>query len=225
MNKPSMNEKPRADERGGGKDALVEQAKHAATNAAERAREQASTQLETPFDERKGRAVETIGSVAEAIREGSDKLKGVGPLGEVAERAADRIEDLASFFEGKKAGDIVREVNRIARREPALFVGAAFAIGMIGGRFLKSSARRSSGASESRASTESMDAWQDEQDRYEAIGSGYGSSYGDGGLDEGFLSGEELEYEIAPAPLTPEESAPADDGPDRDREGRKPGSR
>ena len=68
---------------------------------------------------------------------------GAGPgFGDVAGRAADGIEKVAEFFEDKQIGDVVRDVERFARKEPALFVGAAFALGLIGGRFLKSSAPR-----------------------------------------------------------------------------------
>jgi len=57
---------------------------------------------------------------------------------------ADGIEKVASFFEGNNIGQIGADVERFARREPAIFLGAAFAIGLIGGRFLKSSARKAS---------------------------------------------------------------------------------
>lgn len=115
-------------------EALAEQAKHAAARAAGQAKEQVSSELES----RKGKAVETIETVAESIRGTGEKLKG-GPLADVAERAADRIEQMAEQFKGKTAGDMVRVVERFARREPALFLAAALAVGLIGGRFLKSS--------------------------------------------------------------------------------------
>ncbi len=143
MNKSSMNNPSSNDQDG----KIVDQAKQAVTNVASSIAHQAQDQVNAGFDTRKDKAVETIGNVASAIRETSDKLKGVGPLGDVAGRAADGIEQVADFFEGKQIGDIVRDVERFARREPALFVGAAFALGLIGGRFLKSSAHRTSGSS------------------------------------------------------------------------------
>ena len=123
-------------------EAIVEQAKHAVTHVADQAKEQVSEQVNTQFDSRKDQAVETMGSVAEAIRGTGEKLKGVGPLKDVAERAASGIESAAGFFEGKKLGDVVRDLERFARREPALFLGVTFALGLIGGRFLKSSSQR-----------------------------------------------------------------------------------
>lgn len=172
----------------GKKEPIVEQAKHAVTNVAGQAREQVTSQLTNQFDTRKDKAVETIGNVADAIRDTSDKLKGVGPLGDVAERAADGIERVAGFFEGKQVGDLVRDVNRFARREPAIFLGAAFAIGLIGGRFLKSSVRQ--GGDTSRGD---YDRDRGGYDRYEAS---YGGSYGDGGYEEEYLSGDDLEDDV-----------------------------
>jgi hypothetical protein len=123
---------------------IVDQATQAVTHVASNLSHQAREQVNTQFDTRKDKAVETMSTVATAIRETGDKLKGVGPLGDVAGRAADGIEKVADFFEGKHISDVVRDVESFARREPALFIGAALAVGLIGGRFLKSSAHRSS---------------------------------------------------------------------------------
>lgn len=141
MNKSSMHNPSSAHEDG----KIADQAKQAVTHVASNVASQAKEQVNAQFDTRKDKAVETIGNVATAIRETGDKLKGVGPLGDVAGRAADGMEKVADFFEGKQIGDVVRDVERFARREPAIFIGAAFALGLIGGRFLKSSAHRSSG--------------------------------------------------------------------------------
>lgn len=37
-------------------------------------------------------------------------------------------------------GDLAREAQDLARRRPVLFIGSAFALGLLGARFLKSSA-------------------------------------------------------------------------------------
>lgn len=141
MNKASMSQPATSDQDG----KIVDQAKQAVTHVASSVANQAREQVSTQFDARKDKAVETMGNVASAIRDTSDKLKGVGPLGDVAGRAADGIEKVADFFEDKQIGDVVRDVESFARREPALFIGAAFALGVIGGRFLKSSAHRDAG--------------------------------------------------------------------------------
>lgn len=179
MNRTSSGTNPGADPKNR-IEPLVEQARTAAGHVAGQARDQVEQQL----DARKDQAVEAIGTVADAIRGTSDKLKGVGPLGDVAGRAADRIEGLGKFFEGKDLGEIVDEANRFARREPALFLGAAFALGLIGGRFLKSSPRGSS--------------YRPDGDDLEARG-----RYGNAQQSFGSMEGARASYARELAPVTP----------------------
>jgi hypothetical protein len=190
MNKSSMSNTATSSD---GK--IVDQAKQAVTHVASDVASQAKEQVNAQFDARKDKAVETIGNVATAIRETSDKLKGVGPLGDVAGRAADGIEKVADFFEGKQIGDVVRDVEGFARREPALFIGAAFALGLIGGRFLKSSSHRSGGGSASgRGIGGGMGGQYARSGRtsYDRYQSGYGASFG----DDDYLSDADLQDDI-----------------------------
>lgn len=179
MNKSSFEKKSSPATEQSGK--IVDQAKQAITHVASDVAGQAREQVSTQFDTRKDKAVETMDNVASAIRDTSDKLKGIGPLGDVAGRAADSIEKVADFFEDKQIGDVVRDVERFARREPALFIGAAFALGLIGGRFLKSSSPRSSASSSG---------------GYDSAGYSAGD-YGDYGRSESFLSDDDLEDDVA----------------------------
>lgn len=145
MNKSSMqngNGKTAAKPNGQDSNKIVDQAKQAVTHVASDVADRAISQVNTSLDGKRDKAVETMGSVASAIRETGEKLKGVGPLADVVGKAANSVEKVADFFDGKQIGDVVRDVERFARREPALFIGAAFAVGLIGGRFLKSSAHR-----------------------------------------------------------------------------------
>ncbi|MDB5218037.1 MAG: hypothetical protein JWO86_5964 [Myxococcaceae bacterium] len=189
MNKSSMNNPSSSDADG----KIVDQAKQAVTHVASNVASQAKEQVNAQFDTRKDKAVETIGNVASAIRETSDKLKGVGPLGDAAGRAADGIERVAEFFEGKQIGDVVKDVERFARREPALFIGAAFALGLIGGRFLKSSAHRSSGSDMGGEDARAGGSYgRSSYDRYEPA---YGSSaFGDDDYD--YLSEADLQDDV-----------------------------
>jgi hypothetical protein len=173
-------------ERGGTKEGVANEAKRSASSLAERAREEATNLLDT----RKDKAVEGIETVADAIRGTSERLKDLGPLGDLAERAADRVERIASFFEGKQLADLGRDVSRFARREPALFVGATFALGLLAGRFLKSSPR--TGGSE--AGSQVTDTR--EGGDYERYDAAYGSSYYRDDEDDAFLSDEDLEEDL-----------------------------
>lgn len=57
------------------------------------------------------------------------------------ERAANRVEQLADYVQNTSPGEMTDRVEQFARREPALFLGGAFAVGFLGARFLKSSRR------------------------------------------------------------------------------------
>ncbi|NUO51226.1 MAG: hypothetical protein HOV80_20405 [Polyangiaceae bacterium] len=124
---------------------LGDTAKEAAGHIASDAR----AELDARVAGKKQRAGDELSSVADALRDTSDDLRERVPMvGDYAERAADTIDDLASFLRDKSPGEIIDDVQRFARREPALFFGGAFALGMVAARFLKSSAPRQTRSSE-----------------------------------------------------------------------------
>jgi hypothetical protein len=167
MNKPSTTEQPAASTEGRAREeGVVEQAKQTASNVASRTKDGVSRQIEL----RKERAVGTMHDVADAVRKTGEKLE--APLPAMAERIADGIERVSRFVESHEVRDAVRGVEQFARREPALFLGSAVGIGLLAGRFLKSSPRRTERESESE------------------VGSGYAQRYA---MDEG----EELEESYA----------------------------
>ncbi|MBA2301554.1 MAG: hypothetical protein H0W08_02855 [Acidobacteria bacterium] len=104
-----------------------------------RVREQATAQLTTQKD----KATDGLGTVAEAVRQTTQTLRD-GQHDTVAryvEQAADQIERFSQQLKNKDVGQLMNDAQQLARRQPALFIGGAFAIGLLGARFLKSSAR------------------------------------------------------------------------------------
>jgi len=125
---------------------IVEQAKQTVANVAVDAKAGVENQLEQRIDQAKEAGVEKIETVSEAIRGAGEKLDGAGgtgPLPELVEKAAEGIDNLARFIENKSIGDLFGSLQSFAKREPAVFLGGALAFGMIAGRLLKSSSRRS----------------------------------------------------------------------------------
>ncbi|MEO8285502.1 MAG: hypothetical protein ABI670_03585 [Chloroflexota bacterium] len=116
---------------------VIGQAQETAGKVVDQVRESASSQISTQKD----RAAETIGTLAGAIRDTGTQLqeKDQGTLAEYTGKVADQIEQFSNYLQNKDMGDIVAEVERFARRQPAIFLGGAFALGMLGARFLKSS--------------------------------------------------------------------------------------
>jgi len=101
--------------------------------------------VEGQLDSQKGRVVEGLGGVAHALRRVStsgsdDEGTAIAPaLVPYLQGAAERVERASQYFESKSLGEVARDVEDFARREPAFFLGGAFALGLLGGRFLKAS--------------------------------------------------------------------------------------
>jgi len=124
----------------GGTRAVAEKARDAATDVASTAKNIAREQVTERVNETKQRAVSGLGSVAGALRQTGDSADN-DLLQDYVARAADGIEEVTDYFRTRNVGEIVGDVERFARREPALFIGGAFALGLLGARFLKSSTR------------------------------------------------------------------------------------
>jgi hypothetical protein len=62
------------------------------------------------------------------------------------DQAADQIEHVGSMLENQEYGQLIGAVQEFARRQPVLFFAATVAVGVVGARFLRSSA--SQGASQ-----------------------------------------------------------------------------
>ncbi|HEY0876354.1 MAG TPA: hypothetical protein VGD94_22970 [Vicinamibacterales bacterium] len=108
-----------------------------------RVREQANSQLNT----QKNKATDRLGSVAHAVRETTQRLRDDNhdTVARYAEQAAEQIERLSQGLKNKDVGELMNDAQRLARRQPALFVGGAFTLGLLGARFLKSSQERNRG--------------------------------------------------------------------------------
>jgi len=93
------------------------------------------------LDDRKARASDTLGSIAGAVRGMSQPLRDGGQSGiaDYVNKAADGIERWAGDLKRQDVDDALRAAQRFARRQPALFLGAAFTAGLLAARFLKSS--------------------------------------------------------------------------------------
>jgi exonuclease VII large subunit len=110
----------------------------AAAGLMDRMKESATSQLGAQKD----RATDGLGSVAQAVRQSTQQLRDQQheTIAQYVEQAADQIERFATRLKDRNVGDLAREAQDLARRRPVLFIGSAFALGLLGARFLKSSA-------------------------------------------------------------------------------------
>jgi exonuclease VII large subunit len=107
-----------------------------------RVREQAAAQL----SKQKERATDGLGSVADAVRGTTEQLRNNqhDKVAQFAEQAAQQIDRLSERLRNKDVTELLDDAQQLARRRPAMFVGGAFAIGLLGARFMKSSSTDSS---------------------------------------------------------------------------------
>ncbi len=126
----------------------VDQAKDKAHEAAEQGRRKASEmmgqarqQIKSTADSQIDRAAETLGSTAEALRQASDQMRQQehDRIAKFADGAAGLVDDVTTYLRDHDIDQIMGDVENAARRNPAAFLGTAFALGFMATRFLKAS--------------------------------------------------------------------------------------
>ena len=112
--------------------------------------EQTKKGTESQLTSGKARASDGLRDVAKALRSASEQMRADenDMLTGYIDRAAGKVSDASDYLKDHSLGELSTEVKTFARREPALFLGGALVLGLIGGRFLKSSSpeSRSSGS-------------------------------------------------------------------------------
>lgn len=104
----------------------------------------AQGRIRSLLEQQTGRAADQLGGVANALHKAAEQLneENGGVVADYAEQAASRVERVADMLRDANVDDIVGEVEGFARRQPEVFIGAAFAVGFLAARFIKSSGER-----------------------------------------------------------------------------------
>jgi hypothetical protein len=121
---------------------MLHQAKETAGQAYEKVTEQASSQIVTQKDN----LARGLSSVADGIRQMGENLRGgeqqtpiAGITAKYGDSLARQVEQVSDYLEKKDLRELFKDVEVFARRNPAVFIGGAFALGVAAARFLKSS--------------------------------------------------------------------------------------
>jgi hypothetical protein len=103
----------------------------------DRVKQSATAQLTSQKD----RGTDVLGSVAQAVRSSTQKLRDErhDTVASYVDKAADQIDNWSRRLKEKDVDELLRDIQQVARRRPAVFIGSAFALGLVGARFLKSS--------------------------------------------------------------------------------------
>ena len=116
---------------------VIDQVQDKASETVNQVRDQVSGQLEN----QKTQVAEGLGSVAQMVRMTGDQLRqnNQGMVAQYTDKLADSMDKFSGYLRERDLGDMLNEVQDFARREPALFLGGAFTLGLLAARFLRSS--------------------------------------------------------------------------------------
>jgi hypothetical protein len=151
---------------------IIGQAQDQAMKLVDTARQQATSQIGT----QQQRVAGTLNTVATALHDASREMRKQDEtaIADYVDTAASQVEQFATMLREQDLEQLMATTAQFARRQPALFLGAAFALGFAATRFIKSSA-----PSGGQMSSRDSGLWYERPDGYGA--SAYSSGYGYGG--------------------------------------------
>ena len=129
----------------GGTDPAVEgvtsEARQAVGQVAGQAQQQASSMASNQMNavaERLAGLSDMFRTVSQQSRENDQTM-----VAEVADRAGQQVERVSNYLRERDLDDLIEETQEYARRQPAIFLGSTFVLGLLAARFFKSSSQRS----------------------------------------------------------------------------------
>lgn len=123
---------------------MVQQTQQTAGQVTESARRSAFSYGES----QKQTASQSLHTVAEALHGTGNTLqdKNQAPIAGYAHRAADTVDGFAGYLERTSVQELIGDAERFAREHSTVFLGAAVALGVAAGRFIKASTPQSTGS-------------------------------------------------------------------------------
>src|SRR4051794_23175085 len=105
-----------------GATSVVDQAHKAAGQVTQQAKQQATSQ----FESQKGRAIDSLITLAQALRQTGQHLheQEQGTFAGYVEQTAQRVEALTNHLRARDVPQLVTDTEDLARRSPAMFLGA-----------------------------------------------------------------------------------------------------
>jgi hypothetical protein len=116
---------------------VADQVKQSASQVTDQAKQAATSQLAL----RKDQTAKGLNVVSSSVRQMGDNLRQndqTSGYAQYVDQAADQIDRFSSYLQNHEPRQIMSEAEDWARRNPALVLGGAFALGLLASRFLKS---------------------------------------------------------------------------------------
>jgi hypothetical protein len=111
--------------------------KQSASDVTEQAKQTATSQVAV----RKDQAAQGLSAVSSSMRQMGDNLRQndqTSSYAQYVDQAAQQVERFSGYLQHHDAREIMTDAEDWARRNPALVLGGAFALGLLASRFLKS---------------------------------------------------------------------------------------
>jgi hypothetical protein len=117
---------------------------------AQRLTEQAKEQGQAMFQDQKYVMAEQVSGLASALHNTDEHLKTQDQraMAQYTQQAAEGLQRFSQTLKDRELGSLMGQVEDFARHQPGAFIGSAALLGFMAARFLKSSAERSSHASQ-----------------------------------------------------------------------------
>jgi hypothetical protein len=116
---------------------VTDQVKQSASQVSEQAKQTATSQIAA----RKDQTAQGLSAVSSSVRKMGDQLRQndqTSNYAQYAHQAADQIDRFSGYLQNHEPREIIEDAEDWARRNPAVFLGATFALGLLASRFLKS---------------------------------------------------------------------------------------
>jgi hypothetical protein len=118
---------------------VIDQATSNARALANRAKTTTEDRIRSAASTGKSSAAETLGGVAQSLISASVQLQGgQNPASGIVAQAGEALNQFAQSIDTAEVDVLVDRTQSWARRHPALFLGGAFALGVVAARFLGS---------------------------------------------------------------------------------------
>lgn len=111
-------------------------------NEAKAAAGQVGEQAKNTLASQKDEAARQLGGLAESLRQTSRQLRqqDQGAIASYSNKVADQIDRASGYLQERNLDDLRHDAEAFARRQPEIFIGGAFTLGLLVARFLRSSA-------------------------------------------------------------------------------------
>src|SRR5437870_4299843 len=131
---------PGSEPAGGTSQGLKEQAISKAQSLLDTARTNAQDKAKAAITTRKNATIQALTGISQSLSSAGQQLRDQqNDASGIIDRAAGQLDRAAQYLETAEVEDLVQATESWARRNPALFIGGAFVVGLLGARFLKAS--------------------------------------------------------------------------------------